>query len=94
MEQFHNRLKRLREECGLTARELARRIDVPETTYREWEYGRQINGQPYVKIAAALEVSLVELMTGGKSSREDLLEGLGAAEAAIREVKRRLLLSP
>ena len=42
-------------------REAARRIGVPESTYREWEYGRKIRGEPYVKIAKAFGITLSEL---------------------------------
>lgn len=42
-------------------REAAKLIGIPETTYREWEYGRQIRGEPYVKIADAFGISLDEL---------------------------------
>ncbi len=46
-------------------RDLARLINVPETTYREWEYGRAIRGEPYVKLAKALGVSLEDLLGDG-----------------------------
>ena len=39
-------------------REAAHRTGVPETTYREWEYGRQIRGEPYRKIAEAFNISV------------------------------------
>ena len=51
-------------------REAARRIGVPETTYREWEYGRAIRGEPYVKIALAFGVTLDALL--GTSDKSDI----------------------
>jgi transcriptional regulator with XRE-family HTH domain len=42
-------------------RETAKLIGVPETTYREWEYGRAIRGEPYLKIARAFGISVEEL---------------------------------
>ncbi|MBK8202439.1 MAG: helix-turn-helix transcriptional regulator [Bdellovibrionales bacterium] len=43
-------------------REAARRIGVPESTYREWEYGRKIRGEPYLQIAKTFGVSIEELL--------------------------------
>lgn len=62
MRPFYKRLREFREDRRLSMRDLARLIDVPETTYREWEYGRAIRGEPYVKIARALGVSLEDLL--------------------------------
>lgn len=47
MESFHDRLRRLRKSRGMTIRDLAKKIDVPETTYREWEYGRSVRGHAF-----------------------------------------------
>jgi transcriptional regulator with XRE-family HTH domain len=58
LDTFHRRLKKLRERKGLTVKEAAKLIDVPMTTYRDWEYGRAVTGEPYVKIAKAFGVSL------------------------------------
>lgn len=62
MRPFYKRLRNFRENRRLSMRELARLINVPETTYREWEYGRAIRGEPYVKLARALGVSLEDLL--------------------------------
>ena len=64
MESINNRIKKLREKKGITAAEMAKAIGVPASTYREWEYGRSIRGEPYLKIAAVLNISLYELFTG------------------------------
>jgi len=62
MRPFYKRLREFREDRRLSMRDLARLINVPETTYREWEYGRAIRGEPYVKLARALGVSLEDLL--------------------------------
>ncbi|MGZ5279566.1 MAG: helix-turn-helix transcriptional regulator [Pseudobdellovibrionaceae bacterium] len=55
------KLQELRLGKGLSMRETAKRIGVPETTYREWEYGRAIRGEPYIQIAKVFGITLQEL---------------------------------
>lgn len=74
MEPFSQRLRLLRKQRGLTIKQVAGFVGVPLSTYREWEYGRAIQGEPYVKIAEVLSVSLSELMTGRKEHSEVLAE--------------------
>lgn len=62
MDEFNKRLKKLRLERKLTMRAAAKLIGIPETTYREWEYGRKIQGEPYLSIANAFGVSISELL--------------------------------
>lgn len=67
MEAFHQRLRRLREAKGLSSKEVARRIGKPETTYREWEYGRAIQGEkPYVALSKVYGISVYELLGGSQ----------------------------
>lgn len=76
-------------------RETARRIGVPETTYREWEYGRKICGaEPYRKIARAFGISISELFGEDHSdlSVENRIERIRAdaevVKAAVAKLKR------
>jgi transcriptional regulator with XRE-family HTH domain len=91
MEPFHKRLKRLRQAKGWTMKSFARAIQVPISTYRDWEYGGAIQGQPYIKIALALEVSISELMTGEKNRDTKVLQLLEKLENLNREIKKELL---
>jgi transcriptional regulator with XRE-family HTH domain len=54
-------LKRLREERKMSMIECAKYIKVSPSTYRDWEYGRSISGEPYQKIAKLFNVSISEL---------------------------------
>jgi transcriptional regulator with XRE-family HTH domain len=60
--KFHERIRSLRESSRLTVKEIAQQIGVPESTYREWEYGRAITGEPYLKLARVLGVDIRELL--------------------------------
>lgn len=75
-------------QTGLSQRETARRIGVPETTYREWEYGRQIRGaEAYCKIAQAFEISISDLFGENSTeiSLENRLDRIRADAAIIKE---------
>lgn len=87
---FHERLRSLRKSRGLTMREMARRVGVPETTYREWEIGRAIQGEPYVRMSEALGVSLTELLTGHRPEQAHLLGEIEAVEAGLKQLKNKL----
>ncbi|MCB0365059.1 MAG: helix-turn-helix transcriptional regulator [Bdellovibrionaceae bacterium] len=87
---FHERLRSLRKAKGLTMREMARRVGVPETTYREWEVGRAIQGEPYVRMSEALGVSLSELLTGHRPDQAKLLVEIETMEEGLRQLKNKL----
>ncbi len=63
-EPISKRLKRLRDGRKLTVKQIAALIGVSPSTYREWEYGRAIQGEPYPRLAEAFGVSLHYLITG------------------------------
>lgn len=65
--EFNKRLKELREEKGISPKVMAEKLEVSVSTYRDWEYGRKITGEPYVKISEVLNVGLSELF-GRKTS--------------------------
>jgi transcriptional regulator with XRE-family HTH domain len=92
-ESFHQRLKRIRKQRGLSVRELAQRIGVPISTYREWENGRLIQGPaPYLLIAKTLNVSLHEIFTGAMPGQQgELLGRLDTAVNTLEALRSELL---
>ncbi len=86
-ETFSARLKRLRKHKGFSQKDVAKKIGVPVTTYREWEYGRLIQGEPYVEIAKALDVTLGELLTGHSPGYEKISQAVENVETAIASLK-------
>lgn len=91
MENMGKRLKRLRMEKKLSIKEVCEKIEVPQSTYREWEYGREIKGEPYVKIAHAFEVSLIELLTGEKPNPQKVFKILEMLEENLRDLRTTIL---
>ena len=85
------RIKRLREKKKLTVKEAAALIGVPLTTYREWENGRAIQGEPYTKIAEILDVGLLELMTGNAPQASELLQQCELINETAMTLRKNLL---
>ena len=87
---FGTRLRRLRLHRRLSLKEMASAIGIPVTTYREWEYGRAIKGEPYPRIAEVLGVGLTELLTGRTPSRIAALKQLTLVEDGLAALKKEL----
>lgn len=90
METIHQRMMRLRCAQGLTVKQVAQCAQVPVSTYREWEYGRQIKGEPYIKIAAALNVSVYTLLTGEESPLNEALDKIEEIQKLCRILQKNL----
>lgn len=90
MERINHRMKRLREEKGLSLKRAAEMTQVAVSTYREWENGREIQGEPYVRIAQVLNVGLYELMTGEKAKLSKILSELIEIEQSCQKLRRSL----
>lgn len=84
MSEFGKRLLRLRLQKDLSISEVAKRMEISPSTYREWEQGRQIKGEPYEKLARLFGVSLSELLTGKKPELEIYLEEI---ERSIKNIR-------
>lgn len=82
-----SRLRELRDQRRLSVKDVAQSLGVAESTYRDWEYGRQIKGEPYAKLAQFYNVSLKWLLTG---EREGLERDLEELEILVRRIKAKL----
>jgi transcriptional regulator with XRE-family HTH domain len=80
-------LKDNRERCGLTIKECAEFLGVSSSTYRDWEYGRAITGEPYLKIAELFGISILELF--GKSPSKSI-STLNEIEHIVDELVKKL----
>lgn len=93
MPNISKRLRTFRLNCGLSMREAAKKIGVPETTYREWEYGRAIRGEPYVRIARAFGVTLDALFGNNTSSGETVGDDFDRIISEIQALKTKVVKS-
>jgi len=90
LEPIYERLERLRKQAGLSAAEMARLIDVPESTYREWENGRGMKLPPFQKISEVLSISVTELIIGQTPELDSVVRELESIEKNIRVLKAKL----
>jgi hypothetical protein len=69
-------------------KEVAKSISVPETTYREWEYGRNIKGiEPYIRLSKIFEVSIHELLTGMRSDKSLVIQEINSIQKNLDRLK-------
>ena len=85
-----HRLKKYREAKGLKVRDVAAFVGVSVSTYRDWEYGRSIKGEPYQKLAEIYGVSLHQLLTGKPASPKLIFEKIEKLESDLRHLKKEL----
>ncbi len=78
------RLKVLRQNKRLSIRYVAKKLNVSASTYRAWETGGQIRGEPYIHLAQIFDISLTQLLTGRVSAIEDELVAMEKCIHAIR----------
>ncbi len=86
-ELLSERLSRLRAAAGLTITEVATELGISPSTYREWEAGRAIRGEPYVRLAEIFDVSLGELLIGEHATRQEILRDLRKIEGLLDKIK-------
>lgn len=93
METFAKRITKLRLKKGLTQKKVAKALGVPLSTYKEWEYGRRIQGEEvYVKLAEVLNVGLKTMLTGEiENNDKHLIQKMDAVLRQLADIRRSLL---
>lgn len=88
--QLGARLKNFRLRAGFSAEEVSRKVGVASTTYREWENGRAISGEPYEKLARVLGVTVYQLLGIQEINLHEIANELEKIEKLIQNLKSRL----
>lgn len=88
MKDFGTRLKNLRELKSLSVKEMAERSQVPLSSYREWEQGRKILGEPYPNLAKALGVPLGELFGLQSIEQKEVVGALEEVKFALYRLEK------
>lgn len=79
------RLRDRRVELRLSVKDVAFHLQVAESTYREWEYGRSIRGElHYERLASVFQMTVYELITGRKPQQQKLEKALTLIEDGLR----------
>lgn len=90
-EGLGNRLRRLRQDRELSIEDVARKLGVSSSTYREWENGRSIRGEPYVRMRDLFQISLEELMTGKRGEGSRVLGQIDSLENHVKSLREEIL---
>lgn len=91
-ENISAKLKNFRLQKGLTQKEVAHRLGVPSSTYRSWEYGAAISGEPYQGLCHVFEVSLTELLglPSQESQQQQILQEIQQIEIMLQNLKLKI----
>lgn len=81
------RIKKARSAAGMSMKQVAAKLHVPTSTYRDWEYGRKIPADKLPGIAKALSLSIGELMDS-KSELGDLKKVENLLLEALRTLRQ------
>ncbi|MEN0058503.1 MAG: helix-turn-helix transcriptional regulator [Bdellovibrio sp.] len=88
---FAKRLAQLRKERQWTQKQVAEALGIPHSTYKEWEYGRKIQGEGiYVRMADLFGISLRSLLIGAQTQppQRDFAERLQQVIREIESIKK------
>lgn len=81
-------LRKRRLQLGKKPSEIAKKIGVAESTYRDWENGRKIQGEPYLKIAEALEINILDLFEVKRVHQEFVKNELLKIEESVKSIRK------
>ncbi len=85
--EFGKRLKNLRVKESLSVTQVATAIGVATTTYREWENGRAVTGQPYIELATVFGISVNELLGHEKMETTKSLQIISQIEDRLKDLR-------
>jgi transcriptional regulator with XRE-family HTH domain len=88
--QLGKRLKRLRQKRSLPSQAVASAVGVSVSTYREWENGRAISGEPYAALAKVLNSSVHEILGLSDNRIIEISDSLKQIERLVNEIKNKL----
>ncbi len=90
-ENLSDRLRRFRNKNNLSVKNVALALNIPTTTYREWENGRKIVGEPYIALAQLFKISVHELITGEIFTDNNVIASLDLVQNEISKIRQHLL---
>lgn len=81
-------LKKRRLEIRKKPSEIALIVGVSESTYRDWENGRKIQGEPYEKLADALDMNILELLSVSRKEVSYITKELVEIEKHVKNIRK------
>lgn len=91
MSTVASKMKNRRAQLNLKAKDVALQIGVAESTYRDWENGRKIQGEPYIGIAKALDMSVLDLLKIESANTSEILMSLIEIEKHVKNLRRHVI---
>ena len=82
------KMKKRRIQLNLRPKDIAKKVGVAESTYRDWENGRKIQGEPYTLIADALEISVLELLGIETTKFHQLMLEISELERHVKNIRK------
>jgi transcriptional regulator with XRE-family HTH domain len=67
-------------------------LGIAESTYRDWENGRKIQGEPYLELSKILDLPLAQLF-GVESSQAlvELMRDINTVSELVKNIRSRAL---
>lgn len=81
------KIRQLRLERKMTLKETAKYLEVPVSTYRDWEYGRKMPADAILKLAEAFDVPMTIFTQREMGPGADLQRAIDLMEEALRIVR-------
>ncbi len=66
---------------------MAEELGVSLSTYRAWEYGRKIMGEPYLKIASILGIGLNELFGSEVKNYKEMKYAINRVKTTLKQLE-------
>lgn len=81
------KIRKLRLERKMTLKETAKYLEVPVSTYRDWEYGRKMPADAILKLSEAFDVPMTVFTHREMGPGADLQRAIDLMEEALRIVR-------
>ncbi len=81
------KIRKYRIDKRMTLKETAKRLEIPVSTYRDWEYGRKIPAEVISKLSEVFEIPLSAFMENPSPHKKDLASAIALLEEALKIVK-------
>ena len=81
------RIRKIRQEQKMTLKKMAECLQVPASTYRDWEYGSKIPAEMLIQISQLLNSSPNELLDFEQTQLKGMQKGISLIEAGLKLLK-------
>ncbi len=83
-----SKLRSLRLSKRMTIKEVAGRIKVAPSTYRDWEYGRKVSAEKLGMLSDLFEISTPELIGRSQESGSELSKVIQLLEESLLRLRK------